>query len=109
MGKSSQSKGRRAELELSRILKGYGYDVRPGEPVSFGAEPDLVGLENIHIEVKHRENVNLTAALEQARRDAERFGDGLPAVFHRRNRQPWLVTMRLTDWMEIYNDTERRN
>ena len=27
---------------------------------------------------------------------------GLPAVFHRRNRQEWLVTMRLSDWLEMY-------
>ena len=35
-------------------------------------------------------------------RDAEKFQDGAPAVFHRRNRHGWLVTMRLPDWMEMY-------
>ena len=34
--------------------------------------------------------------------DAEKFGDGLPALFHRRNRTPWLVTMRLEDWLKLY-------
>lgn len=101
-GKSSQQKGRRAEIELAGILQGYGYNVRPGEPVSYGAEPDLVGLKNIHVEVKRRECVNLSAALEQARRDAARFGDGLPTVFHRENRKPWKVTMFLSDWVKLY-------
>lgn len=27
---------------------------------------------------------------------------GLPAVFHRRNREPWRVTMELPDWLELY-------
>ncbi len=100
-GRSSQRKGRAAELELSRILQGYGYNVRPGEPLNYGKEPDLVGLENIHVEIKRRENLNLSAALEQAKRDSERFG-GLPAVFHRRNRESWRVTMLLEDWLRLY-------
>lgn len=102
MGVTSQRKGRKAEIELSKILQGYGYDVRPGEPVSYGAEPDLVGLENIHIEVKRRENVNLSAALAQAEVDSQKFGDGLPAVFHRKNREGWRVTMPLSAWLELY-------
>ncbi len=101
MGTKSQSKGRRAEIELSKILQASGYDVRPGQAMSYGVEPDLVGLENIHIEVKRRENVNLSAALEQAQRDAAKFG-GLPAVFHRANRQGWRVTMPLMAWLELY-------
>ena len=102
MGKSSQVKGRRGEIELAGLLREHGYDVRPGEAVSYGVEPDLVGLKNIHIEVKRRENVNLSAALEQAQQDAARFGDGLPAVFHRKNREGWRVTMPLSAWLELY-------
>lgn len=101
-GRSSQAKGRRAEIELSKILKSCGYDVRPGEPLNYGKEPDIVGLENIHAEVKRRENVNLSAALTQAAEDALKFGDGLPAVFHRGNRQSWRVTMELSSWLELY-------
>lgn len=102
MGAKSQKKGRRAEIELAGILQERGYNVRPGEPMSYGAEPDLVGLDNVHIEVKRRENVNLSAALEQAETDARKFGDGLPAVFHRKNREGWRVTMPLTAWLELY-------
>ena len=39
---------------------------------------------------------------DEAERDAQRFGDGLPAVFHRRNREGWRVTMALPDWLELY-------
>ena len=101
-GRASQRKGRDGELELSRILQGYGYDVQPGRAQSYGEVPDLVGLPGIHIECKRNERLNVWDAMAQATRDAEKFQDGAPAVFHRRNRQSWLVTMRLQDWMQLY-------
>lgn len=101
MGKMSQNKGRTAERELTAILQQHGYDVRPGTALNYGQEPDIVGLKNVHIEVKRRENVNLSAALEQAKRDSERFG-GLPTVFHRKNRENWRVTMPLSAWLTLY-------
>ena len=82
MGKSSQRKGADGERELADVLRGYGYDISRGGSLSFGDRPDLEGL--------------------QAIRDSERFRDGAPAVFHRRNRQPWLVTMLLSDWVRLY-------
>ncbi len=109
MGKSQQRKGRNAERELAKIFQGYGYDVRPGVPVSFGAEPDLVGLKGIHCELKRREHVDLSAALKQAAADAEKFGDGVPCVFHRGNRQNWRVTMALTDWLTLYTAAGWKN
>lgn len=103
MGKSSQRKGRAGELELVDLLRAHGFsDVWPGKPQSYGTEPDIVGLPGVHIEVKRVERLNVGEAMSQAIRDAERFNDGVPALFHRRNRQPWLVTMRLSDWMGLY-------
>lgn len=100
-GKSSQHKGRAAELELSRVLQEYGYPVEPGRARSYGKVPDLSGLPGIHIECKRAEALRLSEWMEQARQDAQRFG-GLPAVFHRRNRESWRVTMDLSDWIELY-------
>ncbi len=105
MGRKSQTKGRRAEIELSKIFQANGYDVRPGQAVSYGAEPVLVGLENIHVEIKRRENINLSAALAQAEADSKKFGDGLPAVFHRKNHESWRVTMPLESWLALYQKT----
>lgn len=102
MGRSSQQKGRRAELELSGILNEYGFQTRPGAAVSFGSEPDIVGLPGVHCELKRRENPDISAALRQARRDAEHFNDGLPVVFTRGNRQRWRVVMDLEDWLSMY-------
>ena len=71
--------------------------------ISSGAVPDLVGLPGIHIECKRVERLNLHDAMAQAERDSERFQDGVPAVFHRRSRSPWLVTMKLEDWGRLYS------
>lgn len=110
-GKSSQRKGRAAEIELSRILQGYGYPVEAGRAQSYGEVPDLTGLPGIHCEVKRCETLRLSEWLAQARRDADRFG-GLPTVFFRRSREPWAVVMHLEDWEKIYRSyllSERSN
>ncbi len=102
MGKASQRKGANGERELADLLRGYGYSIERGGTLSFGEIPDLVGLPGIHVEVKRVERLNVPEAMRQAVRDAEKFQDGMPALFHRRNRQPWFVTMRLQDFMRIY-------
>lgn len=107
MGAKSQRKGRAAELELCRLLRGYGYGVEPGRALNYGKEPDLTGLPGVHIECKRAEQLRLSEWLAQAEEDARRFGDGLPAVFFRRSREPWAVIMRLEDWMKFYNQDIR--
>ena len=101
-GRTSQRKGRAGELELARLLQEYGYNVEPGRAVSYGSTPDIVGLPGVHIECKRAEQLRPYSWLELAERDAVRFGDGLPAVFFRRSRSPWLVVMKLGDWLELY-------
>lgn len=100
--KAQQRKGRAGELELVEVLNRYGIPARAGDPVSFGTVPDVVGVPGVHVECKRVERLNVGAAMDQAERDAQRFQDGVPAVFHRRNRRPWLVTMRLDDWITLY-------
>ena len=103
MGKSSQAKGRRGEREFAAAMRSYGFpNVSAAPPMNYGTVPDVVGLPGIHAEIKRCESLRIPAWMEQAGRDAEKFQDGLPVVFHRRNREPWLVTMRLTDWLELY-------
>lgn len=87
----SQRKGASGEKELAAVLKGYGYEVQRGGSLTFGTVPDLVGLPGVHIECKRVERLNLYEAMQQAQRDAERFQDGAPCVFHRRNRKPGLL------------------
>lgn len=101
MGKMSRDKGKRGELELAKKLREYGYETRRGQQFC-GAkgDADVIGLPGIHIEAKRVEKLNLYEAVKQSVRDS--VYEDLPAVFHRKNNQEWLVTMRLTEWMEMY-------
>ena len=102
---NSRAKGKRGELELSRALGEYGYGCRRSAQYSGASgDADVVGLPGIHIECKRVERLDLTGAVAQAKMDA-RPGE-LPAVFHRRNRESWLVTMPLEGWMELYREWE---
>ena len=108
MSQKSQKKGRRAELELAKILQDHGIPAEPGKAVSFGATPDLTGIPDIHAEVKRVENLNLYRAMDQSIKDADKFGDGAPSVFHRKNRRPWMVTMLLDDWLDLFKKAKGR-
>lgn len=102
-GRTSRNKGKAGERELAAALRAEGFEsARRGQQYS-GSETsaDVVGLPGIHIECKRVEKLNIYEAVEQAQRDAGESGE-LPAVFHRRNRKPWLVTMPLSDWMILY-------
>jgi Holliday junction resolvase len=105
MSINSRSKGAKGERELAKILREYGYPCRRGQQYSgANGDADVVGLPNIHIEVKRRERLEIYSAIAQAVRDAK--NDEKPAVFHRKNECEWLVTMRLEDWMKLYGDRQ---
>lgn len=109
MGKFSRDKGARGERLLCSALKDHGYDAhrtaqRAGK---LGNAPDIYGLPGIHAECKFVERLNVRDAIEQAKRDAEASGKGdLPAVFHKKSNESWLVTMELDDWVQIYREWE---
>lgn len=105
-GRSSQAKGRRGELELAALLQQHGYDVRPGEPLNYGQEADVVGLPHIHCEIKRCQQLRLSEWMRQASDDAEKFGDGAPTIFFRRNREAWMVCMKLENWLQLYQKAQ---
>ena len=102
---NSKRKGKQGELDIVHRLKEYGFETRRSVQYNGkaeGGQADIVGLKNIHAEVKRVERLNLYDAMAQAIHDAK---DGeLPTVFHRKNHSEWLVTMRLQDWMELYKE-----
>ena len=105
---NSREKGKRAELELAKKLREYGYDCRRGVQYSgANGDADVVGLPGIHIECKRVERLNLEDAMAQSRRDA-REGE-IPVVMHRKTRSPWLVTTTLEDWIKFYREWECGN
>ena len=102
MSINSKKKGAKGERELANQLKEYGYDCRRGQQYNGLDGEDVVGLDYIHIECKRVERLNIDEAIEQAVRDTK--DDKFPAVFHRKNRKDWLVTMQLDTWIKLYNE-----
>lgn len=104
---NSREKGAKGERELAGVLREYGYtEAKRGQQFcGINGNADVIGLPHIHIECKRVEKLNLYNAMEQAKKDTK---GKLPAVFHRKNRSKWLVTMELTDFMKIYQEYEER-
>lgn len=99
---NSCRKGADGERELTALLREEGYSIERGGTQSFGTSPDLSGIPGVHIEVKRVEKLNIQKAMQQSIKDAERFKDGAPTLFHRKSRSPWFVTMLFTDWIKLY-------
>lgn len=105
MAINSKQKGKQGELELSHKLKEYGYDCRRSQQYcGVAGDSDVIGLKGVHIECKRVEKLNIYEAVERAKSDAKK-GD-MPAVFHRKNRKEWLVTVTLDDFIELYKNME---
>jgi hypothetical protein len=98
---NSRNKGKVGEREFASLLREHGFDARRGQQFSGSPDsPDVVSdaLDWLHFEVKRVQNLNLIEACAQAERD--QTGSGLTGnkklawvVAHRRNHQPWLITM----------------
>ena len=105
--KGSKSKGTRGEHEIEQILQDYGLRAYRNDQIFKGGKgnPDvfaeIAGIP-IHIEVKRCERLNVTEAMHQAERDAAQ--NALPVVMHRRNREKWLITVRLADLLAILSE-----
>lgn len=104
---NSCRKGAEGERELAGLLRDEGYRIERGGTQSYGTAPDLSGLPGIHIEVKRVERLNILEAMKQSMKDAARFRDGAPTLFHRRSRSPWLVTMLFSDWIKMYKEARK--
>lgn len=100
---NSKQKGKRGELECCNELKKYGYECRRTAQYNgkeLDSKADIIGIPGIHCEVKRNERLNINEAMKQAVRDSN--NDELPTVFHRKNGEKWLVTMRLEDWVKLH-------
>lgn len=105
---NSKQKGARFERLLASKLCEYGYDCRRGQQYcGANGDADVVGLPGLHIEAKACEQMRLYDWMAQAKRDAKAGGGKtLPAVFHKKNNAPILVTMELEDFMNLYREWE---
>ena len=99
-GKASKDKGSRGERLLSAFLNSFGLHTHRGY-VHCG-QSDLVDLLGVHVECKFVERLNVRQAMEQAIKEAEKRKDGMPTVFWKVSRKPWLTIMLTEDWVKLY-------
>ncbi len=106
MAVNSKQKGARFERQLASRFRELGYEARRTAQYcgNTGEAADVIGLPGLHIEAKHQETMRLYDWMAQAKRDAK--GNSLPAVFHKKNNAPILVTMELDSFMELYKEWE---
>ena len=97
---NGKAKGSAGEREFDAILTERGFPAHRNDQTFTGGKgnPDVAaeGLEGYHFEVKRVEHLNVSEAMRQAIRDAS---GRIPVVAHRRNREPWFITMRLDDFL----------
>lgn len=97
MSINSRNKGKVGERELAERLVEIGLCESAERSARCGVTgaADVWGIPGVHHECKRVEKLNVEKAMDQAKGDA-RNGD-IPAVFHRRNRGEWMVTVRMSD------------
>jgi len=93
-------KGKRGEREFAELCRNHGFAVRRGQQYSGIEGRDVVGLDGFHVEVKWQERVRIFDWMKQAEEDSGDSQD-IPVVALKRNRKPWLVTMRVEDFLKL--------
>jgi len=98
---NSREKGKKGEREWAKFCREQGFQsCRRGQQYNGLEGEDVVGLPGIHQEVKRVERLNIDKAIKQSIEDSKE-GE-IPIVAHRKNRKPWLVTMRAEDFFKLY-------
>lgn len=101
---NSKAKGGRGEREWAKVLRDAGLEAYRGQQFAGGVDsPDVVceSLPDVHFEVKRVERLNIHDAIDQAVTDCDWK---VPVVAHRKNKKPWLVTMRAEDWLKLVTE-----
>ena len=100
---NSYQKGAAGERQLSheikRVMGWMGIETeanRTSQNCGNSGDSDVLihQLPQVFAEVKRVEKLNVQAAMDKASQQAEAAGK-IPVLFHRRNRTPWLVTLKL--------------
>jgi len=107
-GRGARLKGSNFERSLAKLLtektnkefkRGLGQTRLGGEEVSDVYSDEL---PLIHIEAKCQKRCNIKAAIQQATDDTRETGK-IPVVITKDDRSEILVTMKINDWLELFN------
>lgn len=105
---NSRQKGKRVERLWRDVLREAGFlkAFRGQQYCGAAGNADVVcpELPSFHFEVKGVQNLNVLNAMKQAIADA---GTTTPVVAHKKNGEPWLITMLAADWLDLVKETDR--
>ena len=112
---NSRQKGKRVERLWRDQLREAGFckAFRGQQYCGAAGNADVVcpELPSFFFEVKGVQNLNVLAAMKQAIADCPKHtNDGrkqTPIVAHKKNGEPWLITMLAADWLELVKETDR--
>jgi len=112
---NSRQKGKRVERLWRDQLREAGFlkSFRGQQYCGAAGNADVVcpELPSFFFEVKGVQNLNVLNAMKQAIADCVgQTNDGqkqTPVVAHKKNGEPWLVTMLAADWLELVKETDR--
>lgn len=112
---NSRQKGKRVERLWRDMLREAGFlkAFRGQQYCGAAGNADVVcpELPSFHFEVKGVQNLNVLNAMKQAIADCPlQSNDGqkqTPVVAHKKNGEPWLVTMLAADWLDLVKETDR--
>lgn len=104
-GAGSRAKGRDAEREVECVLREAGFDVDRAIGGRSQIHADVIGVEGIALEVKRRERVRI---VEWSREIESKTPPHVtPAVAYRANREPWRVSLPLSDLIDLLKEARR--
>lgn len=96
---NSRAKGKRAELQLCRILT-ETWPTAGRNLDQFGDQKmDVINTPGVHWQCKHVERLNIWGALEQA--ISESAPTDLPVVAFKRNRTAWYGALELEELIAL--------
>jgi hypothetical protein len=104
-GKSARTKGASFERELAKYFtENTSFIAKRGIGQSRlgGSEVSDVDMPVLHIEAKRHKRCNIKSALKQAIDDAN-INKKIPVAITKDDRADILVTMRLDDWIGLFN------
>ena len=105
---NSRRKGAKGELEIAKILRDYGWKAHRAQQYKGSKDSADVICElpiPLYVEVKRREKLELYKWMEVC--NSERGPDDLPVIFHRKDKEKWLCTLRLSDFLDLVKFVEQ--
>lgn len=103
---NGKKKGSRGELEVAKLFKDYGYEDarRSQQYCGVAGDADVIGVPNLHIEVKRRQGSEMRKFIAQAESDCAE--GSLPVVCYRDDRKPWVAVMKWEAFEKIYRTSK---